>query len=299
MKKFLKITGLILVVLIALIAVAGTVVYFKSNGRMTRLYAIKPETVAVSSDPEIIARGRHLATSRGCIDCHGTDFGGAKVVDDPAMGKLHGSNLTSGRGGVVQGFTPTDWARAIRNGVGRDGRGLFLMPSTDYAEFTTDDMAALISFLQTLPAVDRETVPVALGPVARVLMVAGKIKLSAEVINHEQLEPAVVTPGVSVAYGRYLAAGCTGCHGNNFSGGKIDIGPPDWPQAANLTPHATGQLRSWSEADFVKSIREARRPDGTEVNPVMPRTFANLNDTELKALWAYLQTLPAVEKGRR
>lgn len=109
----------------------------------------------------------------------------------------------------------------------------------------------------------------------------------------------MVTPGVTVAYGRYLAAGCTGCHGPNLSGGKIAIGPPDWPPAANLTPHASGRLRNWSEADLLHAMRQARRPDGSALNPVMPAVFGNMTDVELRALWQYLRTLPPAATGER
>jgi cytochrome c553 len=135
--------------------------------------------------------------------------------------------------------------------------------------------------------------------VARALVVAGKIKLAAEEIDHANVKPAVVTPGITVEYGRYVAEGCTGCHGPNFSGGKIAVGPPDWPPAANLTPHADGQVAKWSEADFIQTIRTGKRPDGRELNAAMPRAFAKLDDTELKAMWTYLKTLPPVATGVR
>ena len=125
------------------------------------------------------------------------------------------------------------------------------------------------------------------------------LALAADEIDHKTLAPSDVVPGVTVAYGHYLAASCTGCHGATLAGGRIDIGPPDWPPAANLTPHASGRLAKWSEADFMKTLRTSRRPDGSELNPVMPRVFANLTDVETRALWAYLQTLPPLATGSR
>jgi mono/diheme cytochrome c family protein len=44
-----------------------------------------------------------------------------------------------------------------------------------------------------------------------------------------------VERGVTVEYGRYLAAGCVGCHGAGYSGGKIPGTPPDFLPTANLT----------------------------------------------------------------
>jgi cytochrome c553 len=299
MKKLLKFLGYgVLGLVVAVAAVLG-VVYWKSGTRLNQTFAVAVQPVPVPTDADAIARGRHLAATRGCVDCHGADLAGAKVVDDPAMGRLYGPNLTRGRGGLAAGYGDADWERAIRHGVGADGRGLFLMPATDYVQFSTRDMGDLVAYLKSVPPVDRDSVPLKVGPVARVLMLAGKIKLAAEVIDHRAVKPDEVLPGLTADYGRYLAAGCTGCHGANFAGGKIDIGPPDWPPAANLTPHASGRLAQWTEADFIKALRESRRPDGSEISEVMPRAFAHLNDTEVKALWAYLRTIPAVATGTR
>ena len=76
-------------------------------------------------------------------------------------------------------------------------------------------------------------------------------------------------------------------------------GDPDMLMVANITPHETG-LKSWSESDFIRALREGKRRDGTEINRMMPgKAYGQMTDTELKAVWAYLQTIPAVEKGNR
>jgi hypothetical protein len=46
-------------------------------------------------------------------------------------------------------------------------------------------------------------------------------------------------------------------------------------------------------------MREARRPDGSALNPVMPAVFGRMTDLELKAIWQYLRTLPARATGER
>ena len=215
------------------------------------------------------------------------------------MGKLYGPNITRGKGGLKATHTDEDFVRALRHGVGADGRGLFLMPSVDYAHLTEADLSSLIAYVKSVPPVDRDSVPISVGPVGRTLFAAGKIKMSVDEIDHAHVVPAVVTAQVSPEYGHYVAATCFGCHGTNLSGGKIDIGPPDWPHAANLTSHASGRLSNWSEADFIKVIRTGQRPDGTQLNPVMPRAFGEMNETELKALWVYLKTLPPIATGTR
>jgi len=299
MRTFLKIVAWVAGGIVGLIAVALGLVYWQSGLRLQRIYAVTVPPVRVTDDAAAIERGRHIAATRGCVDCHGQDLAGAKVIEDPAMGRLYGSNLTRGAGGLPAGYSDADFVRAIRHGVAPDGRGLFLMPSGDYAHFTENDMNDLVAYVNSVPPVDRPSVPLAIGPVARALLLAGKIRLAADEIDHASLRPDDVAPAVTVAYGRYLAAGCTGCHGANLSGGRIEIGPPDWPLAANLTPHASGRLAAWTEADFLAALRTARRPDGTAINPVMPRAFGQMNDTELRALWAYVRTLPPAATGVR
>jgi cytochrome c553 len=285
------------VLVLALIA-AGTILV-TSNARLRKTYVVTPRPVAIPTDAVAIAKGKHLAETRGCNDCHGKDYAGNRVIDDGAMGRLHAPNLTRGKGGRIAAFKDEDWVRAIRHGVGPDQRGLFIMPSEEYAHFSDEDLGALIAFLKTLPAVDRERVPTSLGPISRLLLATGKMKLGAEVIAHANLNPKSVPPAVTAEYGRYVAASCMGCHGPNFSGGKIEVGPPNWPLAANLTPHVDGRLAKWTEADFIQTLRTAKRPDGTELNPVMPRVFGQLNEVEMKALWAFFKTLPAAATGVR
>ena len=299
MKRLLKTGGFILAGIVAVVAIAAVVVVTVSIAKIGRSYTVQPKPVQIPGDPTSIERGRHIAQTRGCVECHGKDLSGAKVVEDGAMGRFYGPNITRGIGSRVGSFRDEDWVRAIRHGVGPDSKGLFLMPSEEYSHFSDDDLGAVIAFVKSVPDVNRDRVPLVFGPVTRFLLTVGKMKLAAETIDHANLRPLTVTPGMTVEYGRYLAAGCTGCHGPNYSGGKIPIGPPNWPQAANLTPHADGRLAKWTEEDFVRTMRTAKRSDGTELNPVMPRAFGQMNDVELKALYAFLNSLPAAATGVR
>jgi mono/diheme cytochrome c family protein len=295
MKRVFKYLGYFLGALALLIAVAAAVVYGMSARKLGRSHSVAVKPVTIPADPASVIRGRHIAETRGCIDCHGGDFGGAKVIDDPAVGLMWGPNLTGGKGGLAAGFNDVDWVRAIRHGVSKEGRALVLMPSIEYAHFSDDDLGALIAYLKTVPKVDRERVAITVGPVARVLMLAGEIKLAAEHIDHAGLRPPTVIPGVTVDYGRYLSAGCMGCHGEQFAGGRIPGTPPDWPPARNLT--SAGDLARWSEQDFLRVLETGVRPDGRQLNPVMPLAFGKMNDTEKKALWVYLKTLPPATVG--
>lgn len=295
----MKVLGYVAGGLAVIVAVAAAAAVIGSNSRLGKKFSVASRPVAIPTDAVAISRGKHLAETRGCNDCHGKDYAGNRVIEDGAMGKLHAPNLTRGKGGRVAAFKDEDWVRAIRHGVGPDGLGLFIMPSEEYSHFSDDDLGAIVAYLKTVPSVDRERVATELGPVSRVLLATGKIKLAAEVIDHPNVKPKAITPAVSADYGRYVAASCIGCHGPNLSGGKIEIGPPSWPHAANLTPHAEGRLTKWTEAEFLQVMRTAKRPDGTELNVVMPRAFGQMNEVELKALWAFFKSLPPTVAGAR
>lgn len=299
LRKILKLTGRIVLGFVALLVLALIAIYGASSYRLHKKHIVNVPPLAVSVDASLIERGRHIVETRACADCHGKDFGGAKVIDDPLAGVFNAPNLTRGEGGVPADFTDVDFVRAIRHGLARDGRPLVLMPSAEYTAMSDEDTAGVVAYLKSLPPVNRARGKVAPGPLIRALLLAGQVKLAAEEIDHASSRVVSVVPGITPEYGKYLAAGCTGCHGGNFSGGKIAGAPPDWPSAANLTPHASSRVSSWNEDQFIAALRTRKRPDGSELNPVMPAAFAAMNDVEVKALWSYIKTLPAVATGAR
>ncbi len=82
-----------------------------------------------------------------------------------------------------------------------------------------------------------------------------------------------------------------------MSGGRV-AGPPGLPPASNLT--AGGTIRSWTEADYFKAMRTGLRPDGTRMDEFMPwRQFAHMTNDELRAIWLYLQSVPAKPFGHK
>jgi hypothetical protein len=65
--------------------------------------------------------------------------------------------------------------------------------------------------------------------------------------------------------------------------------------AANLTPAGLGD---WTPADFVKVMRTGTRPDGRVLDTFMPWPYyAQMTDDELRAIWLYLQAIPARPSG--
>lgn len=245
-------------------------------------------------------RGKHLVGSRFvCVECHGEDFAGGTMVDDPAMGKLLGPNLTAG--GKTKDYTPADWDRAVRHGILPDGTGS-LMPSEDFMGMSDRELSDVISYIRSYPASDAEVPKSTLGPVGMMLMATGQFVPAAAKHHDHQAAHAVEPPdtAVNAEFGKHVMQVCTGCHRETLDGGKIVQGPPDWPPAGNLTPHEEG-LKGWTYEQFVTLLREGKRPDGTMVQAPMdllPKYAANMTDTELQAMWAYLQTVPPLPDGQ-
>jgi cytochrome c553 len=131
-------------------------------------------------------------------------------------------------------------------------------------------------------------------------MLLGQVPLAeARVIDQHAPHAPTMAPEASAAYGTYLAHTCSGCHGEHFSGGRVPGLPPSFPAAANITPDASG-IKGWNKADFYTAMRNGKRPNGSDINPFMPwQTFKQLSDTELDALWAFLQALPPRAAGGR
>ena len=105
--------------------------------------------------------------------------------------------------------------------------------------------------------------------------------------------------------GEYLskAGGCLGCHTLEakdakekpvpYAGGRALKTPFGTFYGPNITPHPEAGIGRWSEADFMRAMREGRRPDGSNYFPAFPyASFTLIADADLRDLWAYLRSLP-------
>jgi mono/diheme cytochrome c family protein len=293
MRRILKWLGGLVVLVLVLAGVALGYAHWKVAEAGKRVYAVADPPLAVARDPATLARGAHLFATRGCADCHGKDATGALAFDAGPVGIVHGPNLT--RGGRLAGRSADQVAAAIRHGVRADGTPLLIMPSEDFHQMADADVAALVAWLESLPPSAKPDGELAIRPLGSLLFAAGKLPLyPAEHIDHAPRQRPMPAVAATAEYGRYLAQGCTGCHGRDCAAQHVPGTPPEVPAARNITPHGIG---SWSQADFRAALRTGKRPDGSAINPFMPwKSFAGMSNTELDALYAYLRTVPPVAK---
>ncbi|KAA0586364.1 cytochrome c (plasmid) [Azospirillum oryzae] len=109
--------------------------------------------------------------------------------------------------------------------------------------------------------------------------------------------------GDAVQRGAYIfnAAGCLGCHtdvkggGQPLAGGRALATPFGTFHTPNITPDPVTGIGRWSDADFIRALREGVRPDGAALFPAFPyAAYTRMTDRDLLDLKAYLFSRPAV-----
>ena len=293
MKKVLKWIGIVLGSLVGLVLLAVAVLFFMGSYRLSKTYDFPPSNLTLPTDAASIAFGKHRAETL-CEGCHGPGLSGInKWFNAGPIGTIDSANLTSGQGGVGGEFTTEDFVRAIRHGIDKNGKPIFMPAVTSTANLSDEDLAAIIAYLKTIPPADHQTDEKHFTPLAKIMLAAGMLgKLPVEIVSH-QVHVTAPVRDVSVAYGEYLVNtnDCRVCHGQQLSGGPY----PD-PTIKRISPNLTpgGELGFWTEDQFINTLRTGVTPGGHALDPdLMPwKVYRLFTDDELKAIWLYLQSLP-------
>ena len=285
LKNILKWAGIALGSLALLLAGFYAFVYVKTEASINKVYDVKLQTLTIPDDSVSYTAGRHVAEIRGCIGCHGADLATGEVFADEKspIGILQASNITSGKGGIQ--YADQDWIRALRHGVGKDGKPLWFMPSHEICGLSNQDIANLIGYVKKQPPVDKPTPPKSLKPLGRVLTFMGEFPLlSAEKIDHNAVYIDEIKPVVNADYGQYLAITCTGCHMATYKGGPSHS--PEQPPIPDIS--STGKLGRWTQEGFVNLFHTGKTPEGRVLSKYMPVKAFTYSDDELKAIYQYL-----------
>lgn len=282
----------VLAVLLVLVLVAAAGVLAHGWHRLHRTVANPLRPLVVAPDSSLVARGEHIALTN-CAGCHSAEHvpplrGGNEdflaIPNGPTFGHMFAPNLTPG--GRLAEYSDAELARAIREGVGRDGKPLLVMPSIRFHQMSDRDVAAVIAFLRSQPAVAHATPPRRLNPL-------GYLILGLHVFPPSDM-PAIRGPqdapaeAATAEYGAYLARylTCQDCHGEALRGGKQGQLPP-------LGPDLVALASAHSRDEFDRALRHGTSArDGHSLDPQqMPYwLFAHLTDTEVDALYALLKS---------
>lgn len=239
---------------------------------------IPPTVLAVPVDSESIAEGERIARIRGCTACHGNDGGGRVVMEQPMIVRVVAPNLTR----LAASASDIELERAIRHGIGVDGRALIMMPSEMYRVLTDDDVAKVVAWVRSLSPVDTDLPKMSIGIGGRLGAVLGEFHPSRYYIETETI-PAV-PEDVALQAGHYIAwSSCTECHGGYLEG--------DGMGSPALMPMAL----AYSAEDFSHLMRTGEATGGRTL-PMMTGVarsrFVHLRDDELSSLHSYLRSLP-------
>jgi mono/diheme cytochrome c family protein len=191
-------------------------------------------------------------------------------------------------------------ARAIREGIGHDGRPLFpMMPYTDFRHLSDEDLAAVIVYIRSLPPI-RNELPATVVPFPINRLVLGE----PEPLSGPVAEPTFAD---EAARGDYLAtlAHCRECHTRRLPTGEFDhslelAGGAQFTTLAgtkvfslNITQDPTG-IPYYDEEMFLSTIRNGQI-GARKLDPLMPWvSYRNLQDDDLKAIFAFLKTVKPV-----
>jgi len=256
--------------------------------------------------PERLARGRYLVQGLlGCEVCHspkdwtqhgapnqpGMELAGQPMPIPDFPGTIVAPNLTQDADTGSARWTDDQIARAIREGIKHDDSILFpMMPYSSYKSLSDEDLASVVVYLRSLAPVRNPL------PLSRInFPVNYLVRGAAEPI----LDP-VSSPDDSnvLARGKYMVRLGCGCHTvsdqRGYSGGEHLAGPWGEVTSVNITPDASG-IAYYNEATFIAALRTGY-VGARKLNSIMPfGEFNNLTDDDLKAIFAYLQTLPSVK----
>jgi len=311
MRRFLTIVG----VVAAGLFVLGTIAVPMTIGIRPIVGArVRPVTDRrFDPTPARLERGRYLVTAvSGCFACHGEpDWeapgfpvkagteGGGRVWDREGLPFVTAPNITPDRETGAGAWTDDMIARAIREGIGHDGRTLFpLMPYVQYRSMSDEDVASIIVFLRTLKPLKRSLPPTAVPfPVNRFIQAVPQ-PLSAPVPEPDR--------GNRVAYGDYLTrlGACRDCHTPSdarnqpidaleFGGGFVLTGPYGQVAARNLTPAPSGI--PYYDADLFIEVMRTGMVKARKIHDAMPwQSLGRQTDDDLRAIFAFLQSVAPV-----
>lgn len=312
MPRWLKIAGLCLLVLVVLVVAALPLLVGIRPFIGPRARALTERRFEAT--PRRIARGEYLATAvSGCIYCHsevdwqlpgfpikpGTEGKGRSFAEE-GLPWITAPNLTPDPATGTADWTDDMFARAIREGISGDGRALFpIMPYHQYRYMSDEDLASVVTYIRTLKPVRATAPPSAIPfPVNRLINTVP-----------EPVEAPVPEPNRSnqIAYGDYMVrmSACRDCHtpandqgqavpNMEFAGGFPLIGPYGQVASTNITPAPSG-IPYYTEDLFLEMMRTGR-VRSRKLHDAMPWSlYGRQTDEDLKAIFAYLKTLPPVQ----
>ena len=278
MRSVLRWVGYFAGFLVLLVVAALAFVWFVSSNALTSRADAHTETLTAAT-PAQIADGPRQLKILGCVSCHGEGLRGKLFFDEPNVAKLYAPNLTL----VAAQADDQRLAQAIRQGVGHDGRSLFVMPSAQYSRLTDGEIAALVHAIRQQPRGGTQTPAISVGPLGRIGIATGKFKMQPDLVA-EYAERLPADLGPKFAQGRHLAmTNCAECHGSTLGGGE---------PKPELTAPDLSIVGAYDLPQFTRLMRTGVPASGKKLelmDEIARNDLAHYNDAEIAALYAYLR----------
>ena len=284
-------------VLLAALSVGAAVVGWRSS-----LPRVTPVSAAFSEAQ--LQRGAQLAAMGNCVSCHtaeqGMPLAGGKAFVTP-YGTVYSSNLSPDIDSGIGAWSYQAFARAMREGVSRDGHALYpVFPFTSFARMGDEDMTALYAWLMTQTPVAQTT------PAPDMLMGLNMRPLLSvwnALFHNDKAERYDSTQTLQWNRGEYLVNGvahCGACHTpRNLMGAEQKS--TAYMQGAWVdgwqAPALTGLNHSpmpWREQDFFNYLRKGHTGfHGTASGPMaqVVRNLQAIPDEDIHAMAVYLSSL--------
>src|SRR4051794_22253497 len=278
MAKLLRWTGYVVGALILLLLIAAASVWLLAAQKLSAHGRARPEHLAVPTAAQLADAPRQLNVLR-CVGCHDAGLRGRLFFDEPYVARVYAPNLTA----VAATANDEQLARAIRQGIGAEGRALAIMPSETFARLDDGEVAALIAAIRALPKVGGPTPARKVGFLGRVGLLTGEFHTTPQAVTvYAAKLPLDLGPQYS--RGRHMAASnCAECHGPALSGGEVEPGL----NAPDLTIAG-----AYDRAAFKTLIRTGVPAGGRKLKvmgDVARENLSFMTDAEIDELYAYLQ----------
>jgi len=281
MRKFFKWLGFVVAGLAALALLGFAYIYFASERELGRQYASADNAaLVIPTDAVEIAEGRRIAQLAGCMHCHGDNLAGTVVDDIPNFVRLVAPNIST----LLPTYTDAQLATVLRKGVKPNGKTVLFMPSEMFRHLRDEDLARVIAWLRTKPAVSEGvTEKTELRLIGRLIIAKGDFKVAARSIPSLPAAVGDYDANDPVSRGRYLTMNyCSECHGQNLQG------------FAPINSPALAVAKGYSLEQFTQLMQEGVGVGDRQLKLMTPTSkarFTQFTPDEIAAVHSFLQTL--------
>lgn len=278
MRRVLRWLGYGLAVLVALALAFAAYVWIASARALGARHEAIAERLAQPTPAQLADAGRQ-ARILGCVSCHGEGLTGKVMFDAPNVVQVWAPNLNE----LASRASDQQLAQAIRQGIGHDGRDLFIMPSPLYSRLSDQEVAALIAWIRGLPRRGDRTPGIQWRPIGRFALATGNIPTARSRIEEFRFRQPYDTGPGEAAGRRIVANVCGECHGPDLTGGQ----PTPEAHAPDLVIAG-----AYDRAQFRTLMRTGVPPSGRNLGlmaEIARSDTSHFTDAEIDAVFDYLQ----------